>query len=161
RFLFSLSDWAVVDRLVCRETNAFRRELGLTPIRGHFIDWSFSPMQVLGLFPEWFAPNAPDWPPNVRLCQFPLYDASDTTRLPLGATASLDDDNPTVVFTPGSAMRHSSEFFATCIEACRVLGTRGVLVSPFRDQIPRALPPFVHVIESIPFSLLLNRARAI
>jgi UDP:flavonoid glycosyltransferase YjiC (YdhE family) len=36
-----------------------------------------------------------------------------------------------------------------------------VLISPFRDQVPRELPPSVHTIESIPFSHLFARAAAV
>ena len=81
QLLFGLSDWAFFDRLVRRDTNALRSELGLKPIRGRFMDWSFSTTRILGLFPDWFAPKLPDWPSCVRLCQFPLYDASDTTPI--------------------------------------------------------------------------------
>ena len=161
QLLFGLSDWAFFDRLVRRETNSLRRELGLKPIRGRFIDWSLSTTRILGLFPEWFAPYALIGRRAVRLCQFPLYDASDTTHSRLQATPFLDEGKPPVVFTPGSAMRHASEFFATCVEACRIIGTRGVLISPFRDQVPRELPPSVHTIESIPFSHLFARAAAV
>ena len=77
------------------------------------------------------------------------------------ATAFLDEGEAPVVFTPGSAMRHSSEFFAACVEACRIIGTRGVLISPFRDQLSRELPPYIQVIDSIPFSRLFTRAAAI
>ena len=161
QLLFGLSDWAFFDRLVGRDTNSLRGELGLKPIRGHFMDWSFSTTRILGLFPEWFAPNAPDWPTSVRLCEFPLYDASDTTPLSHQATAFLDQGEAPVVFTPGSAMRHSSEFFAACVEACRIIGIRGVLISPFRDQLSHDLPPFIQVIDSIPFSRLFTRAAAI
>jgi rhamnosyltransferase subunit B len=161
QFLFGLSDWAFFDRLVRPVTNALRSELGLKPIRGRFIDWSFSRTRILGLFPEWFAPTLPDWPSGVRLCQFPLYDASDTTPLSPQATAFLDEGGPPVVFTPGSAMRHCSQFFEACALACRIMGIRGVFISPFLDQLSRGLPSYIQVIDSIPFSRLFTRAAAI
>ena len=161
QFLFSLSDWAYFDPLVRRETNALRRELGLEPIPGGFLTWSFSPTRIVGLFPDWFAPHAADWPSTVRLSEFPLYDASDCPPLSSRATEFLEEGGPPIVFTPGSAMRHASEFFAACVESCRTLGARGVLISPFRDQVPRELPPFVQLIESIPFSSLFCRAAAV
>jgi rhamnosyltransferase subunit B len=58
-------------------------------------------------------------------------------------------------------MRHASRFFGACIEACGMIGARGVLVSPFRDHIPRELPPFVQAIDSIPFSRLFARSAAV
>jgi rhamnosyltransferase subunit B len=161
RLLLGLSDRVFFDPLVRRETNAWRAELGLGPVRGSFTDWSLSPARILGLFPQWFAPHAADWPESVRLCQFPLYDASDVAPTSLPGSAFLEGGPPPVVFTPGSAMRHASAFFAAGVEACRLMGARGVLVSPFGDQVPMELPPFVHVIDSIPFSRLFTRAAAV
>jgi rhamnosyltransferase subunit B len=161
RFIFALSDRAYFDPLVRSDTNALRLELGLRPIHRGFIDWSLSPTRVIGLFPDWFAPQASDWPSCARLCQFPLYDASDTTPLSSEETAFLDAGEPPVVVTPGSAMQHASLFLAAGIEACRIIGARGVLISPFLDQFPRELPPHIHVIDSIPFSRVFTRAAAI
>ncbi len=161
QLLFALADWAVFDPLVRRETNALRVEVGLRPIRGSFTYWSFSPVRILGLFPEWFAPPAADWPPSVRLCQFPLYDASDTTPVASQAVEFLDTGPPLIVFTPGSAMRHALAFFTAAEEACGLIGARSVLVSPFRDQIPAGLPRSVQVIDSIPFSRLFAHAAAV
>ena len=142
RFLYKLADRVVFDPMVRHETNAFRTELGLRPIRGSFPDWSFSPSRILGLFPEWFGPRSADWPSSVRLCAFP----SLRRRRPLAVLPEvakfLDAGEPPLVFTPGSAMRHSRAFFDAAVTGCRLLGVRGILVSPFRDQIPEALPAF-------------------
>ena len=127
-----------------------------------FMDWSFSPTRILGLFPEWFAPD------GARLAVHACGCASSrctTQAIPrryrIRRPRSSMKARPPVVFTPGSAMRHASEFFAACVEACRIIGIRGVLISPFRDQLPRDLPPFIQVIDSIPFSRLFTRAAAI
>jgi rhamnosyltransferase subunit B len=158
---FGLSDRLFFDPLVRNETNALRARLGLRPVRHGFLDWSFSPAGILGLFPDWFAPRAADWPASVRLCQFPFYDRSDSTPVCSQAAEFLSDGPAPVVFTPGSAMQHASEFFKSAIVACRLLGARGVLVSPFRGQIPPDLPPFVRAFDSVPFSRLFHRAAAV
>jgi rhamnosyltransferase subunit B len=41
------------------------------------------------------------------------------------------------------------------------MSARGVLVSPFRDQVPDELPRSIHVIDSIPFSRLFASAAAV
>ncbi len=56
-----------------RELNQLRTELGLKPWRRVFKDW-LSPQLILALFPAWFAPIAPDWPQQVRLTGFPIFD---------------------------------------------------------------------------------------
>ena len=135
--------------------------MGLGPIRRGFTSWPFSRDRILGLFPEWFAPPATDWPSCVRLCEFPLYDASEATALAPGVITFLEAGERPIVFTPGSAMRHPSTFFRACVEACRLMDVRGVLVSPFRDQVPGDLPRSVQAIDSIPFSRLFKGAAAI
>jgi rhamnosyltransferase subunit B len=161
KLCFSLADRAFFDRLVRGHTNALRTELGLSAVRGSFTDWSLSPARTIGLFPDWFAPEAFDWPKPVRLCEFPLYDASDQTPLSPEASEFLDAGAAPLVFTPGSAMRHASEFFAAAVEACRLLGARGVLVSPFRDHLPADLPPCILAHGWFPFSRLFPRTAAV
>jgi rhamnosyltransferase subunit B len=38
--------------------------------------WWLSPQSVLALWPDWFAPQQPDWPAQTQLMGFPLYDNS-------------------------------------------------------------------------------------
>jgi rhamnosyltransferase subunit B len=159
--LFWLADVAVTDPLVARETNAFRAELGLPPARRFFDAWWFSPACVLGLFPEWFAPPQHDWPRQVRLTGFPLYDESDAVGLAPELAAFLDAGTPPIVFTPGSAMRHGRAFFEAAVDACRRLGRRGVLISPFGDQVPAELPREIRAFEFVPFSRIFPRAAAV
>jgi UDP:flavonoid glycosyltransferase YjiC (YdhE family) len=161
RLLYGMADWAVFNPLVREETNAFRAELGLSPVRGSFMNWAFSPSRILGLFPDWFGPPAADWPTSVRLCQFPLYDADDRAPLSPEAARFLDAGDPPFVFTAGSAMRHSRTFFKAAVKGCRLLGARGVLVSPYQDQIPGRLPSSIHWIDSIPFGRLFPRAAGV
>ena len=161
KLCFNLADRVFFDPLVRRRTDALRRELGLSPVRGSFTDWSLSPLRTLGLFPDWFAPEAFDWPEPVRLCKFPLYDASEQTPLTPQASEFLESGAAPLVFTPGSAMRHASRFFAAAVEACRLFGARGVLVSPFPDHFPPDLPPYVLAHGWFPFSRLLPRAAAV
>jgi hypothetical protein len=67
RSLFWLADTAFIDPALAKGVNGFRAELGLPPARRFLGDWLHSPQRVLGLFPDWYAPPQPDWPPQVRL----------------------------------------------------------------------------------------------
>src|SRR5262249_44084570 len=79
--IYWTGDNFVIDPVVGPGLNAFRAELGLPPIRRIYDSWFHSPQLVLGLFPDWFAPPQPDWPPNLRLTGFPLYDEGDVKPL--------------------------------------------------------------------------------
>ena len=151
----------LADRIVGPETNRFRATLGLPPAHYFVSEWWNSPQRVIGLFPEWFGPPQPDWPPQTVLTGFPLYDESDDEELSSEVARFLDEGDPPIVFTPGSAMRHGGQFFAASLEACQLLGRRGMLLTRHADQLPTQLPNEVRHFDYVPFSQLLPRCAAL
>jgi rhamnosyltransferase subunit B len=160
RFLDWLIDVLLLDPIFARSINALRAELGLPPVRRALFQWWHSPQKVLGLFPEWFAPPQPDWPPQVRLTGFPLYDDA-RQELPGEVADFLDAGSPPIVFTPGSAMQYARAFFAESVAACRLLGRRGLLLTRFPEQVPDNLPAAVRHFDYLPLSRVLPRAAAL
>jgi len=148
------------DRLAGPALNSFREELGLGPVRRIFHSWWASPQLVIGLFPEWYGPIQPDWPPNTVLTGFPNYDESDAVEIPAAARDFLNAGEPPIVFTPGTAMRFGRGFFEASAEACRMLGRRGVLLSKFPEHIPERLPPGVVHFDYLPLGGVLPKAAA-
>jgi UDP:flavonoid glycosyltransferase YjiC (YdhE family) len=161
RLGYWLIDALVIDRILAGTVNAFRAELGLRPVRRLMLDWWNAPERVLGLFPAWFAPIQPDWPAQLRLTGFPLYDERGATALPEGLAEFLDAGTPPIVFTPGSAMWHGEAFFRAAVEACARLGRRGLLLTRHPQQIPALLPDSVRHFDYAPFSQLLPRSAAL
>jgi len=161
RLVFRLGFWET-DRLLRRPINQLRREAGLTtPARGIMRDWWMSPQLVLGLFPEWFAAPQPDWPRQTVLTRFPLYDEREHRALPPELEKFLQAGPPPVLLTPGSANSQAVKFFATGLAACRQLGVRALLATPFREQLPARLPPDAAHFEYLPFSAVFPRCAAV
>ncbi|WP_193213223.1 glycosyltransferase [Luteolibacter marinus] len=150
----------VVDHHALPALNRFRAEHGLTPSKDLLTGWH-SPDRVIALFPDWFGPPQPDWPAQVRQTGFPLFDEKGQHELPPDLDHFLDDGDPTVVFTPGSAMDRGHEFFAEAVKALRMLGKRGILLSRFSKTIPADLPAGVRHFTYLPFSEVLPRAGAL
>jgi UDP:flavonoid glycosyltransferase YjiC (YdhE family) len=150
-----------VDPMIAPTVNQLRAELGLPAVSGIYSGWNQSPDLVLGMFPDWWGAPQPDWPPQMRLVGFPLYDS----RPAPGLSAELDEflaaGEPPIVFAPGSANSQAAEFFRTSVEACRRLGRRGILLTKFREQVPVDVPPFIRHFDFVPFSLVLPRAAAL
>ncbi len=161
RLQFWVADNLVIDRLLCPELNAFRRELGLPPVRGVMREWWNSPQGMIGLFPNWFAPPQADWPPKLQLTGFPLWDEGEVSQAPLELERFLAAGEPPIVFTPGSAMMHGHAFFAAAIEACRILARRGILLTKYAEQLPAKLPDAVAHFDFVPFSYVFPRAAAV
>ena len=123
--------------------------------------WWHSPQCVIGLFPEWYAPRQSDWPPQVHLTSFPLWEADNDQPLPDAVQRFLDAGDPPIVFTPGSANVFGADFFAEAVAACQTLKRRGMLMTRYPDQVPTNLPPNVQHFAYAPFFKLLPKVAAI
>jgi rhamnosyltransferase subunit B len=161
KLLFSFADRWILDRIAAGPVNSFRAALGLPPAKNILGSWWHSPQRVICLFPDWFAPPQPDWPPNLAMPGFPLYDERDLRGLTPELDKFLAAGPPPIVITPGSAMFHGHEFFATATAACQLLNRPGLLLSRHRDHIPQNLPPTILHADYAPFSLLLPRSAAL
>jgi UDP:flavonoid glycosyltransferase YjiC (YdhE family) len=151
----------VCDPLVAPELNALRREIGLPPVTRVMTRYLHSPQRVIGVFPAWFGPPAADWPSQARPTGFPLYDEAGISPMADDLRRFLDEGEPPIAFTPGSAMWSGQRFFAESARACALLGRRGLLLSRHPDHLPRRLPPGVRHVAYAPFGELLPRCAAI
>jgi UDP:flavonoid glycosyltransferase YjiC (YdhE family) len=161
RAIWKLADTIFIDPALGAGINAFRAEKRLPPVKRVMDQWWNSPQLVIGLFPDWFGPPQPDWPPQTRLTGFPLYDERDVASLSPELLQFLDSGEAPIAFTPGSAMWHARHFFDAAVEACRMLGRRGVLLTRKREHVPPNLPPGVIHVDFAPFSQLLPRCCAL
>ncbi len=141
--------------------NAIRAEIGLPPVRDVMRGWMHSPDLVLGFFPEWFGPPQSDWPANVKLVGFPLYDERDATALSPEIGAFLDSGPPPIAFTPGSANIFGRPFFEAAVDACVRMGRRGLLLTRFPEQVPTGLPDGVRHFAYAPFGQILPKVAAL
>jgi UDP:flavonoid glycosyltransferase YjiC (YdhE family) len=180
RLQFWFADAIVSPRLWGNELNRMRAELGLAPVGHIFTHWLHATDLVLGLFPDWFGPPQPDWPPNTRAVGFPLWDSPGSGPILRSAATSCDSVDrkmgtdpladelrdflhagpPPIAFSPGSANREAHSFFAAAVDACRGLGRRGILLTKYADQLPNNLPETVRHFGFLPLSKLLPRTAA-
>lgn len=161
RLLYWYFDRFVVGQAMARGLNEFRRGLGMPPVYRPLHEWLHSPTRVIGLFPPWFAAPAPDWPAQVRLTGFALYDGAGPRSLPADVARFLDEGDAPAVFTAGTAMYHAESFFRAAVDACVRLEMRGILISGSGGQLPLATPSNVRAFAYAPFSQLLPRAKVI
>lgn len=148
------------DILVGRGLNRLRASLGLRPLRRIFQNW-LSPELVLGLFPEWYGQPQADWPPQMRLIGFPLFDGGRDEDLPPQLVEFCRAGTPPVAFTFGTGMAHPAELFRAALEACSILGVRGIFLTKYSDQLPHPLPDSVVHCASAPFQKLFPQCAAV
>lgn len=157
--MFRIGERFFVDPVICPFLNAWRRELGLPPV-SRIVRWWNSPLGVLCLFPEWFAPPQPDWPRPLMMADFPLWNPRADEPLEADVSAYLAAGEPPIAFTPGSSNVHGQRFFAAALEACQTLGRRGIFLTQYPEQLPAALPPGIAHFRYVPLDRLLPRCAA-
>ena len=116
--------------------------------------------QWLGLFPDWFGPRGDGWP-DIRFTGFPALDDALVPALEPKLEDFLQAGPAPIVFTPGSFQRRSSRFFRESLAACRALGRRAVLLTPYADQVPANLPDGVMHLAYAPLQRLAPRTAAL
>lgn len=149
-----------IDPMLCPTLNAFRAELSLPPVTRWQNGFWHAPLLTLGLWPDWFFARQSDYPEQVKLAGFPLYDESDHVALDDDVTRWLDAGDPPIAFTPGSAMLFGQRFFEAAIDACARLKRRGILLTRHPEQLPNDLPEFIRYQPFAPFGQLLPRCAA-
>jgi len=156
--------WRLVDGtgdfLVGRELNRVRAACGLPPVRRIF-RWWLSPQRVIGMFPEWYATPQPDWPPQMRLAGFPMFDGRTSGTLPPEVVDFCNAGTPPIAFTMGTGMMHAADFFAAATGACRILGQRGILLTKYPQQLPAPLPATMLPCSFAPFQELFPRCAVV
>jgi UDP:flavonoid glycosyltransferase YjiC (YdhE family) len=155
--------WAGIDAaayvLVAPSLNRARSTLGMSPVRRVF-RWWLSPDLVIGLFPQWYAAQQPDWPAQLRLAGFGRFDGTHSA-LPEDVQAFCQQGSPPIAFTLGTGMRYASDYFRSAVRACETLGARGLLLTKFADTVPTDLPGSVRHCSFAPFRQLLPLCAAV
>jgi hypothetical protein len=86
------------------------------------------------------APPALDWPSNVVLTGFPLWDEGSLRNPSPGLAEFLAAGPPPIVFTAGSAMVQAGRFFQVSAEVYRTSGLRALFLTQGPRQLPIPLP---------------------
>lgn len=123
------------DKMLSPYINTFRKELGLPNIHRIITKWRYSPRKVIGLFPEWLAPHASDWPKNTELVGF-INSHQQQQDLPTDILQFLKNGSPPLLLTYGTEMIHETQFFKTSVTAVRQLGYRCLLLTKNVAQLP-------------------------
>jgi UDP:flavonoid glycosyltransferase YjiC (YdhE family) len=140
--------------------NKYRAELGLPSVNRIFRSWIHEADCVVGLFPDWFGEPQSDWPDNVTLADFPLYDHGNRISLSPSLDEFISDGQPPVAFSAGTATATAHEFFKTSVEASEAAGLRAILLTHFRQQVPASLPKNAIHVDYAPFGSLLPKLAA-
>ncbi len=157
-----LSGWIFSRSLV----NGWRaKTLGLPPL-----PWLESPQErmraervvTLHAYSEAVSPRAPDWGETTHVTGYWFLDGSGSWTPPQPLARFLADGPPPVFVGFGSVFGHDPRKLAkTVVEALRLSGQRGVLLTGHGALDGTEVPPEIHAIEEAPFEWLFPRMSAV
>jgi rhamnosyltransferase subunit B len=158
--------WSAMDNLyfdhnVNKPFNEMRHLIGLKPLRKVFRGWMTDADAVIGMFPQWFAVPQADWSAKVIFAGFPQNTHGSDDHLPEDVQAFLVAGEAPILFTAGTASAMAEDFFETSIKACVRGKFRGILLTPFNNQVPAHLPDGIVHYSFVPYHLLLPKLAAI
>ncbi len=144
----------IADHLYHRELlhklNCERALFGLPAARS-WIDWATSPQFSLGLWPEWFAPEAARLPGLVST-GFILDDQAEVGVMPSKVQEFLASGSPPVLITGGTGMMLRQDFYRVAARACQLGGWRALLVTKYPQLVPKHLPSTIKWADHLPFA---------
>ena len=154
-----IADRFILDPALRPSLGKLRKEYGLPHVTRYVDQWWHSPDRIIGMFPQWFAPETATVSKQMMHVGFPLDDAYQNCPGEIDPIAA-DQVRP-VVFTAGTAHRHCQDFFRSAVAVCSQLGQPGLLLSTHRQNIPRSLPSNVSYASYAPLGRVLQHASAI
>jgi rhamnosyltransferase subunit B len=148
---------------MARPWHRLRNEVGLPAAPGfNPLTESHSPVLHLALFSKWLLDKQIDWPGQTVVTGFPWFDADGESGLPQELARFLDEGDPPLVFTLGTAVvADAGPFYDHSAAAAKLLGRRAVLLVKNPRVVLPELPDGVVAFDYAPFSLLFPRAAAI
>ncbi len=149
----------VIDKQFADGINPFLKRIGLPEQKDFFSKWFYSPDAVIGMFPNWFAEPATDWPRNTYLSGFIYND--EQAELNEEVTQFLNAGTSPIVFTAGSAMQHAADFFRIAADSVENLGKRAIFISSFPEQFPKKKYDTILYYNAIPFGSLFTKVACV
>jgi len=162
-----LAEKFFIDPVMRKPIVRFRKTLGLPPLRTSIREWWNSPQRIIGLFPDWWAGEHPDWPKSVITTSFPFWAAGQKVELGSELRQFLDEAErdtvsgwrKVIVFTPGASATHTATHFMAFERACASLGYCGLVITS--EPPPAETSSHVRYERYVPFQQLLSHVAAV
>jgi rhamnosyltransferase subunit B len=141
---------------------AFRREIGLSenhdPLFGGKSD-----LLNLAMFSKVLGRPQPDWHSPTLQTGFCFYDgADDMGKMPAGLGEFLENGEPPIVFTLGSAaVMDARDFFEESAKTAKILNRRAVLLYGIFNEPPKGIDENITAFDYAPYSQVFPKAACV
>lgn len=140
----------------------FRRELGLSDDENPLFEGK-SDLLNLAMFSRVIGKPQPDWHHSTLQTGFCFYDGqNDSGKMPEKLIEFLDQGEPPIVFTLGSAaVMDARNFFEESAKTAQILNKRAVLLYGIFNEPPKNLSETIVGFDYAPYSIIFPRAACV
>lgn len=143
-----------------KEYNAFRIQNKLTPIEDFSQNTILTKQSLqLCLFPSWFGMPTSDWPSNLTLTGFPLFDGIQKT-LPKAVEQFIQEQGKPILFSFGTGFFNTEKKFKIGMQVSNQLGLPALFVGGSLDSNSFKSKQHMHCTYA-DFETLLPKCKAI
>ena len=141
----------------------FRREIGLSENHSPIFSGKYSDLLHLAMFSKVLGKPQPDWHISTLQTGFCFYDGqSDLGKMPTDLSEFLENGEPPIVFTLGSAaVMDARDFFEVSAKAARILNKRAVLLYGVFNELPKGVDENIVGFDYAPYSQVFPKAACV
>ena len=141
----------------------FRREIGLSEDHDPVFKDKFSKLLHLAMFSKVLGKPQPDWHSPTLQTGFCFYDGqNDLGKMPEKLTEFLENGEPPIVFTLGSAaVMDARDFFEESAKAAKMLNRRAVLLYGIFNDAPKFTDENIAAFDYAPYSQIFPKAACV
>lgn len=145
------------------EMNELRSRVELPPVRT-WLEWQSSPDYQIGLWPKWFSEDTlEEWPAPIVPIGFPL-DINRTVKvsnMDQRLQDILNGEQKPIIITGGTSRMLRNEFYPACVEVCGEMNVPTILLTKYKELVPKDLPKNVEWFSHIPLDSVMPYIGAI
>lgn len=142
------------------DINALRKKIDLPEI-SDWKNWIKYSHKNIASWPEWFSIPDESWPIKVEPIGFLLDDTAEGGKAPDNVENLLNQADKPILISAGTGKFLGEKFYSSSVEACKKLGHRAILVTPYDEFVPQNLGEKIYRFKYLPFASLMSKMKAI
>ncbi|MBE5929221.1 MAG: glycosyltransferase [Lachnospiraceae bacterium] len=138
--------------------NELRSAVNLSSV-GSWLQWESSAKKTFALWPNWYDTASEEWPSKIEAVGFPLEKGKEETKkeVPEKFKVWLKKNPNPVVITGGTTKCINDKFYSSSISACGMSGKPTVVLTRYKEFLPKKLPDNVVWYDYLPLDMIMPK----
>lgn len=139
-----------------KQLNISRSKLMLPPVT-NWVKWNNQVNANIALWPSWFYQSKNNKEDNIEYVGFPAYASKEYFESNYSdcITNLIKSNKEIIVISGGTSKAISKNFYNSSIKACEDLSVNVIVITKFKELLPKELPENIHLIPYLDLESIL------